>query len=67
MGTKKHAVSPRTIAIAIVISLIAVTGSARLFGIWDNSLTDEEIRYHVANMDSNEYGHPGMETAGEDE
>ncbi len=59
MGTRKRPVKPHTIAIGIVIALIAVTMSARMLGVWENELTDEEIRYHVARMNSEEYGHPG--------
>jgi polyferredoxin len=59
MGTKKHVIRPRTIAIGIVIALIGVTTSARMFGMWENDLTDEEVRMHVARMNSSDYGHPG--------
>ncbi len=58
-GTKKRTVKPRTIAIAIVIALVAATSAARVAGVWQNIISDDEIRFHVARMESEEYGHPG--------
>jgi len=59
IGTRKDSLTPFQLAvITLGIFLIGYVG-ARSFGIWQNSLSSDEVRYHINRMDSEEYGHPG--------
>jgi ferredoxin len=60
-GTKRRTLNTRTIALVVIAALIVTTSAARLFGIWQNDLTDAEVKHHVARMDGPGYGHPGMD------
>lgn len=59
-GTRRRTLEPRRIALMIAGVFLLVTLSARVAGWWGNSLSDEEIRTHVAKMHTGAYGHPGM-------
>ncbi|MDP8208303.1 MAG: 4Fe-4S binding protein [Candidatus Electryonea clarkiae] len=58
IGKRENDISSRNIASAIIILFFSGYIAARSFGIWQNQLTDEEIRYHVSRMNSPEYAHP---------
>ena len=60
-GTRKRNLSPKVIAISLVAALVLVTGAARLFGVWQSNLSDNEVRMHVKQMNGPAYTHPGRE------
>ncbi|MBZ0266098.1 4Fe-4S binding protein, partial [bacterium] len=59
MGTKKRIFNPKKLAIGIVALFIIGYSAARIGGLWENELSDDEIRHHVARMHSDDYTHPG--------
>jgi ferredoxin len=54
---RKYKVSRKVYAWSIVVIFIAGTTMARIFGIWDNSISDEELKYHIQNINGAEYQH----------
>lgn len=60
MGTKTWKPRPRTVGIATLVVFLLFVMGARLFGVWQTSVTDQEYRYHISRLRSAEYGHPGM-------
>lgn len=59
IGTPERALSPKRIALLILIFFGIGWGAAQIGGIWRSGLIDDEYRYHIERMDSEEYGHPG--------
>lgn len=53
----RKTISPKTVAVAVVLIFLAVTGIGMLTGNWKNNITREEYLMHFKNMDS--YGHFG--------
>jgi polyferredoxin len=60
-GTKEKAFTVRAVGMMIVVLFTLVVIVSRIAGVWDNGLTDDDMRHHVARMHTSEYGHPGME------
>jgi ferredoxin len=59
LGTK-HKTIPAMKAGAVIISIIILFSlGARMLGIWESGLGDEEYRHHIEKLESPEYGHPG--------
>lgn len=54
-------VSPLSYAAAILLFFVAGYSGARATGIWQNSITDAEYVERIRDIDSGEYGHPGIE------
>lgn len=59
IGTAKRKLSPLQIGIIAVSIMIVFSLGARVLGIWESSLTDEEYRMHMQKLETSEYGHPG--------
>lgn len=60
MGTKRRKPQPRTVAIAVVAVFLLFVAGAKMFGVWQTSVSDPEYRFHISRLQSTEYGHPGM-------
>jgi len=50
------------LAISVLVLFTLTVISARTLGVWQNDIDEKEIKVHVSQMDSPEYGHPGMQT-----
>jgi len=59
MGTRRLKLSPLKTGIIVLLIFTAFYAGANLFGTWKSSLTDNDYRYHIARLDSPDYGHPG--------
>jgi polyferredoxin len=53
----KHKISRKVYAWSIVIIFITGTTIARIFGVWNSSISDEELMYHIQNIEGPEYKH----------
>lgn len=60
-GTSRFQISPKHYALLLVGLFTIGTLTARIAGKWENRLSDEEIRFHIKQMNSSAYGHPGMQ------
>ena len=56
----RRRVSPMAYAAAVVALFLAGYVGARATGTWQSELADVEYVQRIQNMDSGEYGHPGM-------
>ena len=56
IGIKKK-VTPRAVALSVLVIFLAFYIGARLSGYWNNDITTEEYRYHIEHMDGLEYNH----------
>jgi polyferredoxin len=61
VGTRRRALSPMLYAAAVVGLFLAGYAGARATGTWDNAIEDAEYVERVQNIDSGEYGHPGID------
>lgn len=59
IGTPQRSFSPKRMALIIVLFFVIGYIGARTAGLWQSSLTGDEYRFHIANMNGPEYGHPG--------
>jgi len=59
MGTRERKISSGRIALLVVVFFAVGYIAARVGGVWESDLTDEEYRYHIERMEGPEYGHPG--------
>jgi polyferredoxin len=59
MGTRGWKPSRRRLGLLIAGVFLLFVVSAKVLGVWQTSVTDEQYRYHVAHLDGPEYGHPG--------
>ncbi len=59
IGTPTRSYSPRQMAVGVLIVFVLFTMGARIFGVWQSSVTDEAYRQHISRLDGPEYGHPG--------
>jgi polyferredoxin len=60
IGTRRRNFSAKQMAAGIALMFILFVIGARIFGVWQTSVTDEAYRYHVTRLNGPEYGHPGM-------
>jgi len=51
--------SPRALAFLTVGLIASGITVAQVTGHWRSEVSDEQVRYHVRHLDSEEYGHPG--------
>jgi len=58
VGVKKP-ISGRTFAIGVVAIFLAFYVAALATGHWQNNISKDEYLYHIGNMNSMEYSHPG--------
>jgi polyferredoxin len=61
MGTKKWKPSPRLVGVLVVLTFLIFGWTARIFGVWQTSVSDQAYRYHLSHLEGPDYGHPGME------
>ncbi len=61
MKVGRHAVSPVAYAAAVVVLFLASYVGARASGAWQSRISDREYVERIQNIQSNEYGHPGMQ------
>jgi polyferredoxin len=61
MKVGRRTVSPVAYAAAVAMIFLASYIGARATGIWNNQITDREYVERIQNMNSGEYGHPGMQ------
>ena len=54
---KKHRLPRRAYAWAIIGIFLAGTTLARLFGVWDNTISDKEYLHHIQNINGPQYHH----------
>jgi len=59
IGIPERSLNPKRIALMIAVFFLIGYGAARIGGVWESNLTDDEYRYHIENMSGPEYGHPG--------
>ncbi len=59
MAGRKRKISKRVWAYAMVLVFWGTLLLFKLFGPWQNSVANDEYMYHVQNMKSGEYTHPG--------
>lgn len=59
LGTTKRTLSPLKAGLIAVSVLIVFSLSARMLGLWESSLSDDEYRMHMQRLETPEYGHPG--------
>ncbi len=60
-GTRARRLVPLRMGLLVVTIFLVFLFTARATGHWRNNLSTDEIRYHVARMHTDGYGHPGME------
>jgi ferredoxin len=60
MFVGRRRVSPLAYGAALMALFMAGYVGARATGVWDNDIADVEYVERIQNMDSGEYGHPGM-------
>ncbi|HEY3296895.1 MAG TPA: 4Fe-4S binding protein [bacterium] len=58
-GTPNWKPTMRKVGIIIAATFLLFVISARIFGIWQTSVSDDAYRYHVTHLNGPEYGHPG--------
>jgi len=59
IGTPERSLSAKRIALMILVFFLIGYGAARIGGVWKSDLPDDEYRYHIQNMNGEQYGHPG--------
>lgn len=64
---RKFQIPRRAYAWAIILLFIVGTSLARIFGVWDNSISDEEYQYHIRNLNGPAYYHNQGEVSDYDE
>ncbi len=57
----RRRITPLAYGAAVVGLFLASYVGARAAGIWENAISDTEYVERIQNINSNEYGHPGME------
>lgn len=57
--TPKTKVNSRQFALTVAGIFLAFVITAKLAGVWNTTLTDEEYRYHFEQRDNPAYSHPG--------
>lgn len=58
--TGKKSISSRALAVIIVILFMIITGIGMLTGNWQNGIKKEDYKKHIENINSSDFGHPGM-------
>ncbi len=59
IGTPEQSFSVKRLAMLILFFFVLGYTAARVGGVWNSGLIDEDYRYHIQNMNGEEYGHPG--------
>ncbi|MBK6909412.1 MAG: 4Fe-4S binding protein [bacterium] len=58
--TPQTKVNARQLALIVAGVFLVFVLTAKLTGVWDSTIRDEEYRYHFERRDNAEYGHPGQ-------
>jgi polyferredoxin len=61
LGTKTRSFSAKRLGLMVVATFLLFGLAARIFGVWQTSVTDDAYRTHLSQLDGPQYGHPGME------
>ena len=59
LGTRKWKPGTAKMAALIAVVFAVFYIGAHVMGAWQTSVTDEAYRYHISNLNSAAYGHPG--------
>lgn len=59
-GSRNWKPTMRKVGILVAATFLIFVITARIFGVWQTSVTDDAYRYHVTHLAGPEYGHPGM-------